>query len=155
MLDFYLIFLLVVFLDQITKYYVQSLLPLNGGITVLSGVLSLTYINNPGAAFGILPYKTVLLVVLTFLLFFLVFLFRHRIPRKPLILRCGLALGLGGAAGNLIDRLRFGGVVDFIDLRFWPMEKFPIFNIADLAISCGVLLILWYLREQERTTGDD
>ena len=155
MLDFHLFFLLVIILDQITKYYIQHFLPLNGGITVLPGVLSLTYINNPGAAFGILPYRTVLLVGLTFLLFFLVFLFRHRIPSQPSFLRRGLALGLGGATGNLIDRLRLGGVVDFIDLRFWPMENFPIFNIADLAISCSVVLILWYLRAQERKTGDE
>jgi len=155
LLGFHLLFLLVILLDQSTKYFVQRFLPLNGGITVLPGVLSLTYINNPGAAFGILPYKTVLLVVLTFLLFFLVFLFRNRIPRQPSFLRWGLALGLGGATGNLIDRLRFGSVIDFIDLRFWPMKNFPIFNIADLAISCGVLLILWYLRKQEQTTGDE
>lgn len=152
--DFYLIFLLVIALDQITKFFVQRSLPLNDGIPVLPGVLSFTHINNPGAAFGILPHKTVLLVFLTVLLFLLVFIYRHKIPGQPFTLRLGLAMGLGGATGNLIDRLRLGGVVDFVDLKFWPMRNFPIFNIADLAIFFGVLIIFWYLRQQERMIGD-
>lgn len=143
---FYVIICLVIGVDQLTKGLIQRALVLHQSISVIPGVLSLTRINNPGAAFGILQHKTIFLVVAPLLLFLLVFFFRKEIRKYPMIFRLGLAFCLGGAAGNLIDRIRNGGrVIDFIDLEFWPLKNFPVFNLADSAIFIGALLIIYFL----------
>jgi len=150
-LFFYVIIFLVIGVDQLTKAWIQRALVLHQSITVVPGVLALTRINNPGAAFGILQYKTIFLVVAPLLLFSLVFFFRKEILKYPMVFRLGLALCLGGAAGNLIDRIRNGGqVIDFIDLEFWPLKNFPVFNLADSAIFIGALLIIYCLGSIEK-----
>jgi signal peptidase II len=119
-------------------------------ITVWPGVLALTRISNPGAAFGILQHKTEFLIVTPLLFIIFVFLFRREIMKYPFIFRLGLALCLGGGAGNLIDRLvNRGCVIDFIDLKFWPLQNFPVFNLADTAISIGAVLIICALGRLE------
>ncbi|NLY91032.1 MAG: signal peptidase II [Firmicutes bacterium] len=147
---FYVIICLVVGVDQLTKGLIQRALVLHQSLTVVPGFLALTRINNPGAAFGILQHKTILLVVAPLLFFSLVFFFRKEILEYPMAFRLGLAFCLGGAAGNLIDRIRNGGqVIDFIDLEFWPLQNFPVFNLADSAIFIGVLLMVYCLCRYE------
>lgn len=150
-LFFYLIILILVAgVDQLTKGLIQRALPLHQSRRVIPGVLAFTRIHNPGAAFGLLPYKTILLVVAPLLLFGLVFCFRKEIQKYPASFRLGLALCLGGAAGNLIDRLFHGGqVIDFLDLEFWPLQNFPVFNLADSAICLGALLMVYGLGRSE------
>ncbi|HBG16402.1 MAG TPA: signal peptidase II [Firmicutes bacterium] len=146
---FYIIILLIIGFDQTTKFLIHKYLALNQGVHIIPGVLSFTHIKNPGAAFGILPNKTFVLILLTLVLFMFVFFFRKKIPEHPFSFRLGLALGLGGAAGNLIDRLRTGLVIDFLDVDFWPLQNFPIFNFADTAIFIGVVMVFWYLSQLE------
>lgn len=140
---YYALFVIIIGVDQLTKALVRRGLPLHQTVTVIPGVLSFTRINNPGAAFGILSHRTFFLTVMPLVLFSLVFLVRKEIAQYPLSFRFGLALCLGGAAGNVIDRLWNGGqVIDFIDLDFWPLDNFPLFNLADTAIFIGAVLIL-------------
>ena len=102
--------------------------------------------RNFGAAFGILQSQTFLFIGLTLVVIVSVWVNRRRLPDYPRLFQIGLAIALGGALGNFSDRLRLGYVVDFIDLNFWP-----VFNIADMAIVSGVLLIIWgiYLKDRK------
>lgn len=103
-------------------------------------LLYLTLVRNPGAAFGILAHATPLLVALTVGVLVVVWFNRRKLAKQPLLLKLGLTLGLAGAVGNLIDRLRVGYVIDFLDLRYWP-----VFNVADMGIVAGVALLFWIL----------
>lgn len=129
----------VVALDQLTKYLVRA--NMEWGQSIPSeGFARLTYATNTGGAFGIFANQTFLLAVAAVLgiLVFLVY-FRY-IPLESTLLKVGLGLDLGGAVGNLIDRLRFGEVTDFIDIGPWP-----VFNVADSAIVVGTIIIAYYL----------
>lgn len=135
---------LVAVLDQLTKFWVVSLLrlPERGSIEVLP-VFRLTYVGNPGVSTGIFRAGNDLerwfLVLLTSAIAGAVAVWIARERQRVDVLALGLVLG--GAAGNIIDRIRFGYVVDF--LHFYVGEySFWVFNVADAAISCGVLLLL-------------
>lgn len=151
---FYLLILLIIGLDQGSKQAAKWFLALNQSVTVIPGVLSFTHIQNPGAAFGILKYHTPLLLLITISLIFVVILFRNKLPNQAATFRYGLALGLGGAIGNLIDRIGLGKVIDFLDLDFWPLQNWPIFNLADISILAGAALIFFYLVQEEIVKGE-
>ncbi|HHW54179.1 MAG: signal peptidase II [bacterium] len=134
----YLIGLLVLFFDQLTKFWVQNSMLPRDSIPLIPGVFHLTYVQNTGAAFGFLRGKTLFFIVVAVLVLgFIIFLAPRLSREKPLL---GLVFGLllGGALGNLIDRIRFGYVIDFLDFRVWP-----VFNIADMAIVVGVCFLIW------------
>lgn len=135
---FLAVFLGVLGLDRIVKYWVQQSLPLNQSVPVIEPVLYWTYIRNQGAAFGFFQGMNGFLMVCAVLVIggALLYIMSRR-PRPPVV--AALALVTAGAAGNLIDRLLFGGVIDYIDIRVWP-----IFNLADMAIVVGSLLIIFY-----------
>ncbi len=138
MLAVYLIGLLVLFFDQLTKFWVQNSMLPRDSIPLIPGVFHLTYVQNTGAAFGFLRGKTLFFIVVAVLVLgFIIFLAPRLSREKPLL---GLVFGLllGGALGNLIDRIRFGYVIDFLDFRVWP-----VFNIADMAIVVGVCFLIW------------
>lgn len=130
--------LLVPLIDQITKALVALYVPEYQTITVISGLLAWTHVRNPGAAFGLLPFQRPLFIAVSSVLIVAAVIFRKRILAEPRVVQVGLGLGLGGAIGNLIDRLRTGYVTDFIDV---PL--IPIFNVADMAIVFGVGILLW------------
>jgi signal peptidase II len=120
-------------------------------IPLIRGVFHLTYILNPGAAFGMLAYKTVFFIVMAIVVIGGVIIYNHRLSGEQLVLRIALGLQVGGAIGNLIDRVRFAHVVDFLDFRV-----FPVFNFADTAITVGVgLLILEILRQNKLNQADN
>lgn len=100
----------------------------------------LTYIVNTGAAFGLLPQYSLFLVLIAFLVIGMVLFYHRYIPSGALLVKIALGLQLGGAVGNLLDRLRYGYVIDFIDIRVWP-----VFNLADFSISLGVFLLAYFL----------
>ncbi|NPV72749.1 MAG: signal peptidase II [Pelotomaculum sp.] len=137
---FFIIIAVVLLVDQATKAAVQMLMCQGESIPVVPPAFYLTYIMNPGAAFGLLPHKKMLFVTVTVIIIagVLVGYFKIR-PRKP-VLDYGLGLVAGGALGNLADRLRYGLVVDFLDFRIWP-----VFNLADTAIVTGAFLLAWAL----------
>jgi signal peptidase II len=146
----------VVVLDQFTKYLVQAALPLYGpSVPVFPGVF-LTHVQNSGVAFGQFHNAGPVLVVAAAVAAASIVGYRAHLLRRgarlhPLLI-LGLALPLGGAVGNLIDRVRLGQVVDFVDLRWWP-----IFNLADSAITLGALsLVMFFLlvnRPEEAPAG--
>lgn len=136
---FYL-FLAVVLLtiDQVTKYWVQTVLQSIGMIDVIDGVLSFTYVRNYGAAFGMLEGQKWLLLILTIVILAggIWFFLRNKLT-NPWLLSGGAAV-LAGAMGNLIDRFRLSYVIDFIEVRF---ISFPVFNIADCCVVIGMLIL--------------
>jgi len=146
----------VLITDQVSKALVSAYLPLNEGwnpIAELRPFVSLTYIHNSGAAFGLLPNGNFLFTIIAMVVSGIIIFSSNRLlPEDGVLVRVSLGLQLGGALGNLIDRLRFGYVIDFIDFKFWP-----IFNVADSCISIGVAILAFYLlfvRPDERPTPD-
>lgn len=138
----------VLLLDQLSKAVVSRTMSPGQSLALMSEILHVTYVQNPGAAFGLFAYQTPFLVAATVFLAILAWVYRQDIARQSLALRLGLTLGLAGAAGNLIDRVGRGWVVDFIDLRVWP-----VFNVADMAIVAGVAIGFWcLLRQPARNT---
>jgi signal peptidase II len=142
----------VVLLDQVTKAIIVRKLDLHEYRPIIDGLLSLSHVNNRGAAFGFLsdaklPYQPVLLSLLSCAALVAIAYYFVRLPPSARLPRLALALVLGGAVGNLIDRVRLGYVVDFIHV-YWRQHAWPDFNVADSAITVGVvLLILDILRE--------
>jgi len=136
--------------DRALKFAVQSNMQLYDSIAVIPGFFHLTYIHNPGAAFGLLPGRTAFFIV-TALLVFCVIIYAHRaLPHEEKFLRVVLGMIGGGAFGNLYDRLAIGEVIDYLDFRIWPY----IFNFADSMIVIGVGLLMIYLLRRDRQTGD-
>jgi signal peptidase II len=136
---FPLIALLVIAADQFTKAWMQSTLSL-GHSEPLIGPLRLTLVHNRGIAFGLPVAQGFVFLAVVLVLVLLLLLYRSRMLRGAAGYTA-LGLLVGGAIGNnLIDRLRFGYVVDFIDFGFWP-----VFNIADSAVTCGVILLAYSL----------
>ncbi len=136
----------VIVLDQLTKAVLRRTLELHEYRPVIDGFLSISHVRNRGAAFGILseaglPYQSVLLSLVSLLALGAIAVYALRLPPAARLPRLALALVLGGAIGNLIDRLRFGYVVDFIHV-YWRQYFWPDFNLADSAISTGVVLLL-------------
>lgn len=128
----------VVVVDQFTKYLVTSNMIEGMGIPIIEGIFHLTFILNPGAAFGILENNRWFFVITAVSVLLFLFYYRRTIMAESRMVQLGIALFAGGAFGNLIDRIRTGLVIDFFDFRIWP-----IFNVADIAICLGVGLILW------------
>ena len=132
-----IIIFLVVLLDQITKYFVVTKMYFEESIPIINKIFYLTYITNTGTAFGKLQqYGSILLIfsVIAILILSLIVFKQKNIPKINLI---AFSMILGGAIGNVIDRILRGSIVDFLDFRIWP-----IFNIADSAITIGIALLI-------------
>jgi signal peptidase II len=136
---FFLIAAAVVALDQSTKAIVRARLDVGEAWPDRDWVLNIVHVTNSGAAFGILEGQTMFLVVTSLIGVAAIVLYYVFPPMEHGLLRVALGLQLGGAAGNLIDRIRLGEVTDFINFDFWPA-----FNVADSCISIGVVTILWF-----------
>ena len=140
---------LIIAADQFTKALILYYMPLHSSIPVIPGFFNLTHINNPGGAFGFLANQSSLLRNIIFLFISslavcLVFWFYKKTPPSHPLLASGFALIFGGAIGNLIDRIRFGKVVDFLDFFIGNLH-WPAFNIADSAISIGIVIFASHL----------
>jgi signal peptidase II len=136
----------IVLIDQLTKLIVRLTLPLHDSVNVIPGLVDFTHVRNTGAAFGILnavdfPFKTTLLAVIATGALVGVAIYTAGLARQQLLARVGLALIIGGAAGNLIDRVIEGSVVDFVDV-YWGTYHFWAFNVADSAITVGVTVMI-------------
>ena len=138
--------LVVVILDQATKWVVVKTIPLHGSIEVVPGFFSFTYVQNTGAAFGLLnavdfPFKTVVVTAAALAALVTIAIYAGRIAGDWWVGRLGLALVLGGAIGNLIDRALRGYVVDFFD-AYYRGWHFWAFNVADSAITVGACALI-------------
>jgi signal peptidase II len=136
----------IVAADQLTKWLVRRSLELHEYREIVSGLLSLSHVRNRGAAFGILadadlPYQSALFVALSLVALGAIALYTRKLPETAFLPQVALALILGGAVGNLIDRVTFGYVTDFVHV-YWKQYSWPDFNVADSAISTGVCLLL-------------
>ncbi len=143
---------LVVFgLDRLTKTIVASALPLGGSVDVAGPYVRITHVRNTGAAFGLLPERTTLLSILSVVaVIAILYYYRQLAARSPFI-AATLGMQLGGAFGNLIDRLGQGYVVDFVDVGFDPTPRFWAFNVADSSIVVGILFVIVALWWEERS----
>lgn len=134
----------VLLVDQVSKAWVVENIPLNTTreiIPLLKDIFVLTHITNSGAAFGLFPQLSLVFTFVALAVSVAIVFYYRSIPAGQWLVRLSLGLQLGGAIGNLIDRLRFGGsVIDMFYLRFWP-----VFNVADSAIVCGVALLMLHL----------
>ena len=141
---FFFIGLVIVFADQLNKTWIRANLATGQSLFDI-GFLRITHIHNTGAAFGLFPDQTFVLTVVAFIgvtvVLLCVFLSRRRLPvLDNMLSKSALGLVLGGTVGNLVDRLRFGYVTDFIDFKVWP-----VFNIADSAVTVGVIIFAYSL----------
>lgn len=143
---YYILAVAVLLLDQLSKYYFEQRLAEYETIALIEPVLNFTLAYNRGAAFSLLANQSgwqkwffVLLgsVVAVFLLAYL-----RQVPRQAYTLSVGLGLILGGAVGNVIDRLLYGHVIDFIHVHYGDAWHYPIFNVADMGICVGMVLVL-------------
>jgi signal peptidase II len=138
--------LAVVVLDQIVKAIIRREIELNESVAVIPGFFDLTRVHNTGTAFGFMngmdfPFKTVILACVAIAALVALATYAATLPANQRLARIGLALILGGAAGNLIDRITEGYVVDFVDL-YWSGWHFWAFNVADASITVGVALMI-------------
>jgi signal peptidase II len=145
-MSFYLIALGIILLDRATKLVIIQTLRLGQGIPVIPGFLDIVFVLNPGAAFGFLAtlsdeVRNPLFILISILAVVLIVFYHTRYLRSHRLVSVALGLVLGGAVGNLIDRLYYGMVVDFLDLHAGPYH-WPAFNVADSAISVGVSLMI-------------
>ena len=137
---------LIVLCDQLTKALVRKTLPLHESVSIVPGLVDFTHIRNTGAAFGFLngvefPFKTVVIAIVATAALIGVAWYAAGLAHHQTLARIGLALIIGGAAGNLIDRMIAGSVVDFVDV-YWRNYHFWAFNVADSAISVGVTIMI-------------
>lgn len=140
--------MLVLALDQLTKFLVLKTMVLNDSIPVFPDFLYLTYIQNPGTAFGFMStmdgfVRIPFFIVGTVAATFIVYLYHRMVPPEKILTRIALGLVWGGALGNLVDRLLYGKVIDFIEMRYHGFQWFPwVFNVADSCITVGLAYLL-------------
>jgi len=136
----------IVAVDQITKFLVRSTIPLYSKQVIIPNLLDITHVQNTGAAFGVMnaadfPYKSAVMIGIAALALVAISIYARQLGAHERLSRYGLALILGGAFGNLIDRAIAGYVVDFVDV-YWGEAHFWAFNVADAAITVGAILVL-------------
>ncbi|NJC88484.1 MAG: signal peptidase II [Desulfuromonas sp.] len=155
----------VLILDQATKLYVDANFELYESVPVIKGWFHLTYIRNQGAAFGILSNSALrvpFFIAVASIALLVILWYLRSLRADQTLGAIALALIFSGALGNLIDRVRLGEVIDFLDV-FWRHHHWPAFNVADSAICVGVTLLIWDMlieerrlkREKQTTIGED
>ena len=143
----YLLTLIIFVLDQFSKWLVVRHLQLHQSLPVIKGIFHLTHVHNFGAAFSLLNNYPGFLTLVAMVVVLLLVIFLS-LPQQERLLRIALAIILGGALGNLLDRLRLGYVIDFLDFRIWP-----VFNLADMAIVVGGGLLVLAVMKMPQEKG--
>ncbi|HZD40432.1 MAG TPA: signal peptidase II [Terriglobales bacterium] len=140
---------IILVLDQLTKMIVDRFMPLHHSIPIIDGLFNLTYVRNTGAAFGMFAgsreaFRLPFLITVSVLAVGFILVMLKRLREDQIGLISALSLILGGAIGNLIDRLVYGEVIDFLDF-YWSDYHWPAFNVADSCITIGVAVTLYIL----------
>ena len=133
--------LIIILSDQFTKFLIRKNFQVNESISIIKNILNLTYITNTGSAFGLLKNLNLFFIIFSIIVIIVIFYVIKNVKENEKFLQFAFGLLLGGTAGNLIDRLIFGKVTDFIDFRIWP-----VFNVADSAVTVSVIIfiiLLW------------
>ncbi|WP_077367325.1 signal peptidase II [Anaerosalibacter sp. Marseille-P3206] len=139
----YAMFFLIVLLDQFTKYLAVKHLKFNEPIVLIKDFLKLNYVENYGAAFGVMQNKKYFFIITTLIVIITIIVFlKKNFYHLSKLMKVSLVMLLAGAIGNLIDRIRLSYVVDFISVRFSNGYEFPVFNIADCFIVISTILIV-------------
>ncbi|MDO8886477.1 signal peptidase II [Candidatus Oleimmundimicrobium sp.] len=127
--------------DQLTKLYIRQNFSVGESAPVIDNIFHITYVQNNGAAFGLIPNQQTVLFFITFFVILIIAVFSIISRPKEISMQLALGLILGGAVGNLLDRLLIGTITDFLDFRIWP-----VFNVADSAIVIGTIILLWTIK---------
>ena|SRR3989338_4859765 len=131
--------LIIIFIDQIAKFLIKANFQLNQTLPVINNIFHLTYIHNFGAGFGILQQQRWILAFISIIVIGFIFYYLDRINNKERVLQLLTGFILGGTIGNLIDRVIYGYVTDFLDFRIWP-----VFNFADSFVTVGAIGLIIY-----------
>jgi signal peptidase II len=139
--------LLVLILDQVTKWLASTRLDGHNAVEIIPGYLRLSFMRNSGVAFGLLTeiqsaWKPVILALMAVAAVIVILVYSARMPLNRILLQIALALTMGGILGNLVDRVLQGSVVDFIEFHIHESFYWPTFNVADSAITIGIALLL-------------
>jgi len=144
--------LLVLVLDQVSKFYIDQNFKLYQSLPVIRDFFSITYVRSQGAAFGMLAqssYRVPFFIAVALIAAVVIIWAIHRLRKDQRLAGISLSLIFSGAVGNLIDRVRFGEVIDFLDAH-WYQHHWPAFNVADSAISIGVGLLMFDMLREDR-----
>ena len=135
--------ILTLVIDQISKRVVMTSFRLGESwnpVAALERWVSLTYVTNTGVVFGLFPDHGIIFMVISVVVIVVIVLYYRHLPGDQWLIQTSLGLQLGGALGNLLDRLRYGHVIDFIDFKVWP-----VFNVADSSVFVGVVILAFHL----------
>jgi len=137
----YILALIIIVIDQITKYFIVSNLTVFQSIPIIENIFHITYIRNKGMAFGMMQNQRLFFIIVTTIVLSGIFVYYFKNKSSVTgIFKYSLFMVAAGAIGNLIDRIRLSYVIDFFDFRMWP-----VFNIADMAIVCGTIMLCYYI----------
>ncbi|NLN14167.1 MAG: signal peptidase II [Tissierellia bacterium] len=151
----FIIAALFIFLDQISKYAAVKYLKGQKPVVIIENLLQFTYVENRGAAFGILQGKRTLFLIITIAVVLIITLYLIRYYHQMnKVTKISFALLIAGAIGNLIDRVRLGYVVDFISVRLINRYDFPVFNIADICVVISTIFIVYLVLFDKIEIGD-
>jgi signal peptidase II len=150
---YYLIAILVILLDQVTKWLIVSKMAFGDSIPIINNILYITSHRNRGAAWGILQGQMWLFYAITLVVIFAIIYYIQKAAKGKWLLGISLALMLGGAIGNFIDRVFRKEVVDFIHTFIFGYN-FPVFNVADSSLCIGVVLLMIVMLRDERETKE-
>lgn len=140
-----LIVIITLFVDQISKYAAYTSLIDRDPVVIINNFFQLNYVKNYGAAWGILQNQRVLFVILTVAILVFLGIYAKKNKNLTKMTRISLALIAGGALGNLIDRVKVGYVIDFLDINFGSLYDFPVFNFADSFIVVGTFIMMYLI----------
>lgn len=147
----------IIAIDQLIKIYVHTHFQLGESLPVVPGFFNITYVRNPGAAFGFLAeshpsFRELFFLSMPPIALIIILMILRGVPEEDKVQTMALCSVFGGAIGNYIDRLRFRYVIDFLDFHIKEKYTWPAFNVADMAIVCGVLvlLLLMFLESRQK-----
>jgi len=141
----YLICLIIVAADQLIKLVINNKFICGQSLPVIKNIFHLTYVKNTGAAFGIFQNQNMFFIISTLVIIVIMLIYINKINKKSIWFKLAAGLILGGAVANLIDRIRVGCVIDYLDFRIWP-----VFNLADssIVIGAGIMILLFIMGEE-------
>ena len=147
--------ILSVFFDQLTKSIIRKVVATRGTVEVIKGYFEISYAENTGAAFGMFQGRNTIFIIINFVAIGFIFLY-YRQFKENIWMKVSLGLLLGGALGNLIDRIVFQYVTDFIRLRWWlfHLRWWPSFNIADASVCIGALMLIIGISKYTQKTNE-
>lgn len=133
--------IVIILFDQFTKHLVRKFIAFNESVDLIDNFLSITYVRNPGAAWGIMADFSWLLTTLPLIVALVIVVFIKKNPKYPSVVKLTLTMIAAGGIGNFIDRIAFGSVTDMISFSFFP----PVFNVADIAVTTGCFFLIIYV----------